>query len=257
MSQERDRITDLDLDAYVDDQLEPSRRVEVAAWLAAHPEAAARVMQDFRMRDELRMALAGSGESVSPATADLAIKLERGLRLRKVYSYFRQAAAVLFFIGAGWAANEMIGPLGVTESVASAPPPAYVEDAMRAHGTSLIRAEMVSQPEAPDYDPDEIRAMTAIVMPALPDEWRVRDVQLFPSRFGPSVELTAEADDLGPISLFAVRPGSFDVVRPTLAPGNGVSAVYFQIGEVAYAVVATGDSRELDRAAERLADTLY
>src|SRR5690606_3501008 len=133
MSQEREQITDLDLDAYVDDQLEPSRRVEVAAWLARHPEAAARVMQDFRTRDELRMALRNSGESVSPATAGLAIKLERGLRLRKAYSYFRQAAAVLFFIGAGWAANEMIGPLGVTESVASAPPPAYVEDAMRAH----------------------------------------------------------------------------------------------------------------------------
>lgn len=147
----------------------------------------------------------------------------------------------------------------MTESVASAPPPAYVEDALRAHGTSAIRAAMISQPEVPQYDPDEIRAMTAIVMPTLPKDWRVRDVQLFPSRFGPSVELFADTEEFGLVSLFAVRPGTFDVVEPTLAPRpqGTTSAAFFQIGEVAYALVAAGNSRSLERAAERLADTLY
>lgn len=257
MSQVNDPVTNLDLDAYVDEQLEPGRRIEVEAWLAARPDSAARVMADLRSRDELRLALALPGASGKPSTSDAARRLERGLRRGRIFARFQQAAAVALLIGAGWAANEIAGPLMVTESVASAPPPAYVEEAMRAHGTSSLRAAMVSQPEVPDYDPDEIRAMTAIVMPALPKDWRVKDVQVFPSSFGPSVELAAETGEFGPVSLFAVRPGTFDVVKPTVAPNGQISAAYFQIGEVAYAVVAAGDARELDRAAERLADTLY
>ncbi|TKT69858.1 anti-sigma factor [Aquamicrobium sp. LC103] len=257
MSDVLDPVTEQDLDAYVDDQLEPGRRIEVEAWLAARPAEAARVMADLRSRDELRLALALPGASGRPATSEAARRLERGLRRGRVFARLQQAAAVAILLGAGWAANEIAGPLSVTESVASAPPPAYVEDAMRAHRTSVIRAAMASQPEVPDYDPEEIRAMTAIVMPMLPEEWRVKDVQVFPSRFGPSVELSAETDEFGPVSLFAVRPGTFDVVSPTLVPAGRTSAAFFQIGEVAYAVVAAGDVRELDRAAERLADTLY
>lgn len=94
-------------------------------------------------------------------------------------------------------------------------------------------------------------------MPALPGDWTVRDVQIYPSRFGPSVEMAIETRDLGLLSLFAVRPGTFDVVQPTLAPANGVSSVYFQVGDVAYALVTSGDVEELDRMADRLAATLY
>ncbi len=49
-----DPITDSDLIAFVDGQLDPMRRLEVEAHLAAHPEAAARVMADFHDRDALR-----------------------------------------------------------------------------------------------------------------------------------------------------------------------------------------------------------
>lgn len=257
MSQVHDPVTGEDLDAYVDDQLEVGRRIEVEAWLAARPNEAARVMADLRSRDELRLALAQSALPGSPATSDAARKLQRGLLNRRIFARLQQAAAIAILIGAGWAANEAAGPLTVSQSVASALPPAYVEDAMRAHGTSVLRASMPSQPQVSAYDPADIRAATAIAMPRLPADWQVRDVQVFPSRFGPSVELTAETGEFGLISLFAVRPGSFDVVKPKLAPGSDTSAAFFQIGDVAYALVAAGDVRELDRAAGRLADTLY
>ena len=35
------------------------------------------------------------------------------------------------------------------------------------------------------------------------------------------------------------------------------AAAYFQIGEVAYALIAKADVKNLDRAASRLAETLY
>ncbi|RUU56499.1 anti-sigma factor, partial [Mesorhizobium sp. M7A.T.Ca.TU.009.01.1.1] len=47
-----DPVTDIDLDAYVDDQVDVTRRIEVEAFLSARPEAAARVMSDLRTRDE-------------------------------------------------------------------------------------------------------------------------------------------------------------------------------------------------------------
>lgn len=250
-------ITEIDFDAYVDDQLDPARRIAVEAHLAANPVEAARVMADLRTRDELRLALAAVPPRPGVKTSDAARRLEGGLRGDRVMGGLRRAAAILVFIGVGWLANEAIGPLGISEVVASAPPPPYVEDAMRAHGTSVLRASMVSQPEISDYDPEEIRSATAIVMPALPGDWTVRDVQIYPSRFGPSVEMAIETRDLGLLSLFAVRPGTFDVVQPTLAPASGVSSVYFQIGDVAYALVTTGDVEELDRMADRLAATLY
>lgn len=257
MSHAHDPVTEQDLDAYVDDQLDSTRRIEVEAWLAARPAEAARIMADLRSRDELRLALALPGASGRPSTSDAARRLERGLRHGRILARLQQAAAIALLLGAGWAANGLVGPMSVTESVASGRPPAYVEDAMSAHGTAVIRAAMASQPEVPNYDPEEIRAMTGIVMPSLPKTWNVKDVQVFPSRFGPSVELSADTDEFGPVSLFAVRPGTFDVVKPTLAPGGTASAAFFQIGEVAYAVVAAGNVRALDRAAERLASTLY
>ena len=69
--------------------------------------------------------------------------------------------------------------------------------------------------------------------------------------------MAADTKDFGLVSLFAVRPGTFDVIKPAIAPAGDISAAYFQIGEVAYALVARGDIRDLDRAAERLAETLY
>ncbi|TPL24683.1 MULTISPECIES: anti-sigma factor [unclassified Mesorhizobium] len=251
-----DPVTDADLDAYVDDQLDVSRRIEVEAFLSARPEEAARVMSDLRMRDELRVALAGSGMA-RPVTTDAARRLERGLARGRIFGVLQRAAAVAAFVAAGWLANGFVGPMSVTRVVASPQPPAYVDEAVRAHRTTLVRESMSSQAEAPNYNAGEIRAATAIVMPSLPKDWKVRDVQVYPSRFGPSVEMAVETKEMGLVSLFAIRPGTFDVVKPTVAPSGDISSAYFQIGEVAYAVVAQSQVRDLDRAAETLARTLY
>ncbi|RUU78118.1 anti-sigma factor [Mesorhizobium sp. M7A.F.Ca.MR.362.00.0.0] len=252
-----DPVTDIDLDAYVDDQVDVTRRIEVEAFLSARPEAAARVMSDLRTRDELRVALAGSKGMARPATADAARRLERGLARGRLFGVLQRAAAVAGFVAAGWLANGIIGPMSVTKVVASPQPPAYVDEAVQAHRTTLVRESMPSQAETPNYNAGEIRAATAIVIPSLPTDWRVRDVQIYPSRFGPSVEMAVETKDMGLVSLFAIRPGTFDVVKPTIAPSGDISSAYFQIGDVAYAVVGRSEVHDLDRAAETLAKTLY
>jgi anti-sigma factor RsiW len=253
-----DAIVEADLQAYVDDELPTARRVAVETYLCQHPAEALRVMEDLRARDELRLALADAPSLTSPSTTLAARRLERGLAHGRILHRARRVAAVALLVGAGWFGNAQFGHLAVREVAASAPPPPYVAEAVMAHRTSLVRAGMRSQPEVSDYDPADIRAATAIVMPALPGDWKVTDVQIFPSTFGPCVEVSVAAPALGRISLFAVRPGHFNVVPATLAGQDELSAAYWQMGEVAYALVArSSDGRELDQAAVRLARSLY
>ena len=50
-----DPVTDADLDAYVDDQLDVTRRIEVEAFLSTRPEAAARVMSEKKSMPPTRI----------------------------------------------------------------------------------------------------------------------------------------------------------------------------------------------------------
>ena len=252
-----DPITETDLHAYVDDQLGVQRRIEVEAHLSRHPQMAAHVMSDLRGRDELRLALADQVMVERPSTHDAARRLSHALSRDVLLGRLRRIAAVIAFIAVGWFGHAAVGSFGITESVASAPPPAFVEDATRAHRTALVRASMHSQPGSPNYDREEIRSATAIVVPDLPKGWRVLDVQVFPSTYGPSVEMAIQSEALGTLSLFAVRPGSFNVRPITVAAEDGVAAIYWQIGEVAYVLVGKAESRALENAAAGLVKTLY
>ncbi|ALA19959.1 MULTISPECIES: anti-sigma factor [Chelatococcus] len=252
-----DPITEADLEAYVEDQLPVARRIEVEAHLCRHPDEAVRVITDLKIRDELRLALAGPPYVGRSETAEAALRLERGLSRDRFLRQLRKVAAVAVLVAAGWLAHAEFGALRVGEVVASAIPPAYVVDAMQAHRTAEVRAGMASQPAAPRYDPAEIRSATAIGLPPLPEGWSVADVQIFPSTFGPSVEMAIRTEALGTVSLFAVRPGAFDVVPASVAHHGDLAAAYWQMGEVAYALVARADSKDLDRAAGRLVRALY
>ncbi|ALN72769.1 anti-sigma factor [Aureimonas sp. AU20] len=253
-----DPVLEADLVSYVDDRLAPLRRIEVEAHLATRPDEAARIMADLRLRDELRLALVAPEAPGSRELATLARRLQSGLGRRRRLAVLRRCAAVGVFVALGWLAHEGTGPLAVRQSIASSAPPPFVGDALAAHQTSLVRSTMESQVETPRYDPAEIRAATAITMPEAPRGWRVRDVQVFPSPFGPSVEI-ALADRAGAShSLFGIRPGGFEVTKPQTTVSGPLAAAFWQQGPVAYALVGPAAERDaLGDAAERLARSLY
>ncbi len=248
-----DPVTDADLDAYLDDQLPPLRRIEVEAHLAAHPALAAQAMADLRIRDELRLALASAPTRGPAETTEAARRLGRALAWDRRMRRMSRIAAALALVAAGWAGHATMKPGPVS---ASQPYPPYVGDALQAHGVAALRATMHSQPQAPAYDPAEIRSATGIVMPALPRGWTVRDAQVFPSANGPSVELALDAGDLGAATLFAVRPGGFDVVAATAGPDGPMASAFFQVGDVAYVLVAGGPADAALAAAAGLARSL-
>lgn len=250
------QIGPADLDAYVDDQLTQAQRAQVEAHLSRHPDAAARVMRDLSLRRDLRRALAAASapRPLLGAARRLATARRRDAQLRRV---LRIVPAALL-VGLGWLAHAGLGPLSVREGVAASPAPASVTAALSAHQVSLLRLDMTSQPGISRLDPVEMRAATGIVLPRFPDDWTVRDAQVFPSPQGPGIEILFDTPDLGTISHFAVRAGSFDVTLPRLhqTPDHGIA--WFQIGEIAHVLVAGDDHADpLLATSVALSDTLY
>lgn len=252
---DRDVIGESDLDAYVDDQLDVSRRIEVEAYLSVHPAIAARVMADLRTRDELRLALAPRLTMAVPATGNAARRLNAALHRGAFLRRLRPLAAAAVLLTAGWVAHSQLGFSSTAQ--ASSEVPEYVGVAIEAHRTSLLRATMYSQPEAPDYDREELLSGTAITMPELPADWQVTDVQVYPSKFGPSVGMAIEAGSLGTVSLFAARPGEFLVVPVEAEHVADITTAHWQIGEIAYALVGRAELEPLRKAALDLSETLY
>lgn len=249
-------ITETDLLAYVDDQIDVARRIEIEDYLARHPEAAAQVMADLKIRDALRLSMAGDLPRPAEAMFEAAGRLERGLAWREFGLKLRRVAAVVTLIGVGWFAHSQVGLFEIADSAASPKLPAFVEDAMHSHNTALVRARMASQPVTASYDPAEIQAETGIELPALPKDWRVVDVQVFPSRDGHSVEMVIETEGLGRLSLFAAHVSAFHVIAPTAARFDKASAVYWQTGQLAYALTGNASENAMRRMALALAPTL-
>src|SRR5215210_2282404 len=72
-----DPIAETDLHGYVDDQLDIARRLEVQDYLAHHPDIAARVMADLKMRDGLWLTSSVPSRA-SDRVLDQARRLETG-----------------------------------------------------------------------------------------------------------------------------------------------------------------------------------
>src|SRR3546814_15431563 len=84
---------------------------------------------------------------------------------------------------------------------AKAAVPEFVEEALMSHRTAMVRSRMPSQVEIPNFDPADVRNATHIAVPEMPRGWRVEDVQLFPSDYGPSLQLVT---DVGPDRLLSL-----------------------------------------------------
>lgn len=250
-------VSDLDLTAYVDEQLDDWQRMRVEDHLSRHPQDAARVMHDIRLRRELRLALAPAspppaGLRMAAARLDRAMRRDR--RLRRLVRLVPVAALVV----AGWLAHAGLGPLSVTPLVAAHPVPPVVQAALSARDAALVRLPMRSQPQSPELDAAEMRAATGILLPRFDEGWRMRDAQVFPSPQGPGIELVFDSDTLGRVTHFAVRTGSFAVTMPHAQDLHGDSVAWFQIGETAHVLIADrGGVETLEATARRLSATLY
>src|ERR1700676_941817 len=104
MTDPRIPVTEDELHAYIDDELPAERRGDVEAWLAAHPDDAARGRSWRTMAD----ALNARDDAVAEEPVPKRLEIERLVRQPRQWIYGTIAATLLAFIaggGVGWLAH--------------------------------------------------------------------------------------------------------------------------------------------------------
>lgn len=232
--------SDLEIDAYIDGQLDTEGRFAVEDYLRRHPDAAAQVMGDLGRRSALQL-LARDARPVPPALVDSAQSCAPVAPRR-----WRRWAPAGGLSVAGLAAAVLFAVQG---------PPAYVDDALTSHRVAELRARMVSQVEAPRFNAQEIHAATNIAVPTVPTGWTVTDVQLFPTERGPALLMAVQTGEGDRLSLFAKREKTGAPERPDAIREGAQSVAYWRHGDMSYALVGDSEPAVIDATAERLART--
>ena len=240
--------------AYVDDQLEPTRRQAVEAALAQHPDLAARVMADLSLRALIVSDLGSALPPAPAATREAAERLVTGLGRVSPVRYARMAASALILLGAGWLGHAALGTGGDAEA-GTLPP--FVLDAIQAQRGAEVRANIASQPKAEGIDTGELSTETGLRLPALPVNWTIRDAQVFPSANGLSVEIAILDENAAALFLYAAPAARFGASHPAPAATESGDVVFWQVGQTVYALSAGVPSTDLSRPAEVLVSTLY
>lgn len=249
---EKVTITECDLEAYIDDQLDAAGRLEVADYLVRHPTVAARVLADLRFRDAMRVLGQEGHNVISPGVANEARRLDTALGKKRVIDRFGRTAP----LAAALALVVLVA--GTWQSVDLAPSaraaiPAFVEAALMSKKTAEIRARMPFQPETRQFDPKAVKAATRIDIPDMPSEWRILDAQIFPSDYGPSIQMFIDTGDDQPVSLFAARSSEEFSQTPETEVVDGQSIEYWSREGTDFALTGEQSLDAIAQHAEELA----
>ncbi len=233
-----DRINELDLLAFVDEQVDDRRRMEIEAWLAERPNEAARVMRDLSDRRALRLALAEVWVTPSPALS--AFALDRpGVRRPAWRRIAAIAAVVAAGVVLGTVSDQPFGRPLLSRD------PAYLDDAVQSREASLIRLGMSSRPKTPWMRPGDIRTSIRIRLPVLPPDWRLIDVQVFPSDEGPSAQLLIDTGGEGPVSLFSSHTAGVNTFQPVVVRRDGETLAFWEIEGQSFVLIGEGSPANL------------
>ena len=251
MAQPIDPITEADLCAYVDEELDIRRKMEVADYLSRNPDAAAAVMADLRARDALRLTVAPD----RPARSDVlesAHQLDRRLVHARMYQMLPRAAIAGLVLLCGFLGQDELA--GLLSPPATAAVPSFVDEAVDAHKVARLRGAMISETKDTVLNRDAIRKATSIVIPAPSHNWRILDNRLVPSDEGPGLEISLDAGDGKPLTLFAVPTNDSAPSTPRTVEVDGSAVAYWRAGNIGYALTGDLDAQEIDRLAVDFAD---
>jgi len=136
-----ERKTDADLNAYVDDQLDGHKRMEMEAWLAVHPEDAKRVEVYRKQNEELHNLFDSViDEPIPSGLSDLVMKPRASSRKPSLMRIAATLAVLVTGAGSGWGLHEVYDQR--TNPRLNAPP-TFVERAVGAH---LVYASEIRHP---------------------------------------------------------------------------------------------------------------
>jgi anti-sigma factor RsiW len=228
-------VTEADLQAFIDGQLDMPGRIEVERWLQSHPEAAAEVMEGLRLRDEIRLYLASDGWVPAPASVGRCRELARHLASRRAGQRLRRMVAAALLVGAGWFSYAELG-LFVDPVAAAHPVPAFAAEAARSLDTLATKLGTGEPSRSAPIALDAPRTGGEVPIPALGGSAQLvgSDLVRWEGGTGMVALFRTEGGEL--ISLFAAEAPGFDVVWPRTARVRGHATVFWQTGPFAYAL---------------------
>jgi anti-sigma factor RsiW len=254
-----DPVTEWELMAYVDGQLDPERRIAVEEHLARHPQLAAQVMDDLRGAAELRLGLSeAAGGRPSGAVIELARRLRWRLRLRSWTVRLHRAAAAAVLVAAGWLAHMAFGGWGPDAASAAHRLPLHADEAAEAYRTVILE-ERLGPNSWPKEDPAVLAALAArspgasVPLPDLAGEEALTPVgaHLLAWDGGNAVQVVYHDSEERPVALFAAEVDAFQVRPPRAEAVDGFTLVHWQEGWFGYAISGTGPRKRLLSLAER------
>jgi len=200
----------------LDDAARPGERIVARRWRVRWPHI------DFRlMRDGTKGTLVGRRRDL---TAPVANDNEDERTWRRV----RRAAAIAALLATGWITRGELSEFSQSAQASS-----FLDEAAASRRAGLLRQDMASQIESAIFDPQEIERSTGIVMPSLPDDWRVTDVQVFPTTDSPAIAMTIVTPREENLSLFADRAETPAEATPLVTRRAGEVVAYWEVGTMA------------------------
>jgi len=223
-------ITEIDRMAYIDGQLDDPRRLDVETSLSADPPAAAEMMGDLAQRTALRMSLARLPATASPELTALADSAPRP-RVWRTRRFAAVAAALVTALLLGVADDAWRVKAQIPGE------PDYLDDAVQSREASLVRTSMASRPKTPWMRPNDIRTAIRIRLPVMPDNWRLVDVQVYPSDEGPSAQLLIDTGHGRQISLFSSRIDDEATRDPVVVDRQGETMAFWEVDGQSFVLI--------------------
>jgi len=232
-----------EIQALVDDRLDPTRRTEIENWLVLNPDAAARVADLRAQRVTVQQAFDGLLDRPVPAR----LRNIGATQPAGVGPVWRMAAMVtLVVMGAvgGWFANEALAP---DEAVTTA----FTRDAVRAH--SLYVGEKRHAVEVNATEEKHLvawlsrRLQNELVAPDLSEQgYQLVGGRLLPASVaGPAAQFMYETEAGERITIYIEQDQSGRGNDFRFTAYDGVSAFWWKDGPLAYVLIGTSERAEL------------
>lgn len=236
-----DKVDDMEIEAYLDGELDLARRLAVEDHLSHNPVLAAKAMADFRNRSALQL-LTGADVTLSRS---LASTVEKVRKERRSF-WHRPALGLVAIVAVALTSLTMLGR--------HKPPPAYIDLAVTSHRILADRISLAAN------NPISERAhvlllASRVAVPRLPADWRVTDIELLDAVAGPAMLIAVKTTEGHQLSILAIRERTSAPRDPDTVQNGSQSVAYWCKDDFSYALTGEGDPDQIDATADALADS--
>lgn len=246
MTASEDHVSDDDLHAFVDGQLDQTRRLAVATHLAAHPERAAEV-EEWRRQNEAILALYDRPAREAVPARLIPAELVRARRGRRI-DLLRLAAAALVVFALGAGAGFFLRGAG------PAPDERLIAEAVDAHRLFVVQKRHPVEVAAAEEAHLAAWLSNSLDRPlAMPDlggaGLTLVGGRLLPSDTGAAAQVMYETGSGDRVTLYITPRAPEDPIASRWQTSGGVGALYWASAAITCTIVADLPRAEIERIA--------